>query len=110
LEYVKPVPDFIAKLGLSLDKQTQERAKEAKLEDKLPKSKAIEEGKDDDAYDYENAQIEDLANMLHGGPLASEQVITDQERLQAILKRRIALMDLELGASGGGMGEGDEKK
>ena len=27
LEYVKPVPDFIAKLGLSLDKQTQERTK-----------------------------------------------------------------------------------
>jgi len=108
LEYVKPVPDFIAKLGLSLDKQTQERTKEAKLEDKFPKSKlagADEEGKDDDAYDYENAQIEDLANMLQGGPLASEQAITDQERLQAILKKRIALMDLELGASGGGTGE-----
>jgi hypothetical protein len=107
LEYVKPVPDFIAKLGLSLDKQTQERTKEAKLEDKFPKSKLAEseEGKDDDGYDYENAQIEDLANMLQGGPLASEQAITDQERLQAILKKRIALMDLELGASGGGTGE-----
>lgn len=110
LEYVKPVPDFIAKLGLSLDKQTQERAKDAKLEDKFPKSKAIEEEAKDDGYDYENAQIEDLANMLQGGPLVSEQAITDQERLQAILKRRIALMDLELGAGGGGMGEGGDKK
>jgi len=43
--------------------------------------------------------------MLQGGPLSSEQAITDQERLQAILKKRIALMDLELGASGGGTGE-----
>lgn len=57
LEYVKPVPDFIAKLGLSLDKQTQERNKEAKLEDKFPKSKLMtaEEDAKDDFYDYENA-------------------------------------------------------
>ena len=57
MEYVKPVPDFIAKLGLSLDKQTQERNKEAKLEDKFPKSKlvAAEEDAKDDIYDYENA-------------------------------------------------------
>jgi hypothetical protein len=46
--------------------------------------------------------------MLQGGPLSSEQAITDQEKLQAILKKRIAQMDQELEASGGkGKGTGD---
>ncbi len=47
--------------------------------------------------------------MLQGGPLSSEQAITDQERLQAILKKRIALMDEELETSGGtGKGKGEK--
>jgi predicted ArsR family transcriptional regulator len=46
--------------------------------------------------------------MLQGGPLSSEQAITDQEKLQAILKKRIAQMDQELEASGGkGKGTGE---
>ena len=44
--------------------------------------------------------------MLQGGPLSSEQAITDQEKLQAILKKRIAQMDQELEASGVGKGKG----
>ena len=63
--------------------------------------------------------------MLQGGPLSSQQLITDQERLQAILKKRIALMDDELegvngtekvtcekidGAEKGGTDIGEKKK
>ena len=48
--------------------------------------------------------------MLQGGPLSSEQAITDQERLQEILKKRIAQMDKELEASGGSKGKGLGKK
>ena len=48
--------------------------------------------------------------MLQGGPLSSEQAITDQERLQEILKKRIAQMDQELEASGGSKGKGTGEK
>jgi len=48
--------------------------------------------------------------MLQGGPLSGEQAITDQERLQEILKKRIAQMDQELEASGGGKGKGLSEK
>ena len=34
--------------------------------------------------------------MLNGGPLTSEAAIQDQDKLQAILKKRIALLDSEL--------------
>jgi hypothetical protein len=40
LEYVKHVPDFLAKLGLSKERETQARQQDAKLEDKFPKPKA----------------------------------------------------------------------
>ena len=39
LEYVKHVPDFIAKLGLSKEKEAQARQQEPKLEDKFAKNK-----------------------------------------------------------------------
>ena len=99
LEYVKHVPDFLAKLGLSKERETQARQQDAKLEDKFPKPKAStgqEEEKQE--YDFEHAQIEDLANMLNGGPLADENLteIQDQEKLQSILKKRIAQIDKEL--------------
>jgi hypothetical protein len=34
--------------------------------------------------------------MLNGGPLSASTAIEDQEKLQAILKKRIAELDTEL--------------
>ena len=70
---MKIVPDFIAKMGLSKAdlKEHHERNKEAKLEDKFPKQQK-DQVDEEEKYDFENAQIEDLASILEGGDLASE--------------------------------------
>ncbi len=56
LEYVKHVPDFIAKLGLSKEKEAQARTQEPKLEDKFAKNKP-EDPKEEqkEEYDFEHA-------------------------------------------------------
>lgn len=86
VEFVKHVPDFLAKMGLSRGQveEHQDKNKEHKLEDKFPKKKQKAEGlaqeghnhssndEEDKEYDFENAQIEDLANMLQGGPVSSD--------------------------------------
>lgn len=73
MEFVKIVPDFIAKMGLSKAdlKEHHERNQEAKLEDKFPKQQK-DQVDEEEKYDFENAQIEDLASILEGGDLASE--------------------------------------
>ncbi len=65
LEFVKHVPDFIAKMGLSQQQLTQhnEKNKEYSIEDKK-RTEAPSKEEDKEEYDFENAQIEDLANML----------------------------------------------
>ena len=70
---MKIVPDFIAKMGLSKAdlKEHYERNQEAKLEDKFPKQQK-DQVDEEEKYDFENAQIEDLASILEGGDLASE--------------------------------------
>ena len=100
-EFVKHVPDFIARMGLNTvqleehKKQTQE----AKLEDKFAKTSKIEDDEDKDKeYDFENAQVEDLANMLgEGGVLAAHDTVAaqgmTQEKVQELLKKRIAKLD-----------------
>ena len=63
------------------------------MEDKFPKPKPGTEQEEDkrEEYDFENAQIEDLANMLQGGPLVDSVLpVEDQEKLQSMLKKRIA--------------------
>ncbi len=77
LEYIKHVPDFIAKLGLSKEKETLARQQEPKLEDKFEKKSVGKDEEEKGEYDFENAQIEDLANMLNGGPLKDEESIQD---------------------------------
>jgi hypothetical protein len=54
LEFVKHVPDFIAKMGLKQEQVRQHQEAQPKLADKFGK---LEESKDDD-YDYENALID----------------------------------------------------
>ncbi len=65
LEFVKHVPDFIAKMGLSQQQLTQhnQKNKEYSIEDKKRTEDPSKE-EDKGEYDFENAQIEDLANML----------------------------------------------
>ena len=66
-EFVKHVPDFIAKMGLNTSQleEHKKQTQEAKLEDKFAKKNKTDEDEDKDKeYDFENAQIEDLANML----------------------------------------------
>lgn len=71
-EFVKHVPDFIAKMGLSRAqlKEHNEKNREHKIEDKFQKKNKEEETDENEDYDFENAQIEDLANMLQGGPVS----------------------------------------
>lgn len=69
LEYVKPMPDFLAKMGLSKAQVQEHQSKnqEAKLEDKFVKKTVTAQDLEEDKkleYDFENAQIDDLANML----------------------------------------------
>jgi|LauGreDrversion4_2_1035121.scaffolds.fasta_scaffold40067_1 hypothetical protein len=55
LEYVKHVPDFLAKLGLSKELETQARISEPKLEDKFEKKKDPSDKEEEKEYDFENA-------------------------------------------------------
>ena len=73
MEFVKIVPDFIAKMGLSKAdlKEHHDRNQEAKLEDKFPKQQKDNDVDEEEKYDFENAQIEDLASILEGGDLTS---------------------------------------
>ena len=75
IEFVKPVPNFLAKMGLTQSQQQvhEEKRKEATIEDKFKPATKGEQEEEKETYDFENAQIEDLANMLQGGPLASEE-------------------------------------
>ncbi|TNV74495.1 hypothetical protein FGO68_gene13090 [Halteria grandinella] len=80
-------------------KEHQEKHAEAKLEDKFPQKGGAGKAKDEEDkedYDFENAQIEDLANMLGGGPLKDSSQPVDQQKMQEILKKKIALIDREL--------------
>ena len=79
IQYVKHVPDFLARMGLTHVQVQEHEAKhvEAKLEDKF-KHDDEEERKEE--YDFEHAQIDDLANMLAGGPL-KEGPTADQDKL-----------------------------
>jgi hypothetical protein len=56
ISYVKHVPDFLAKMGLTYTevKDHTERHAEAKLEDKFAKKSAGKEEEKDD-YDFDNA-------------------------------------------------------
>ncbi len=102
-EFVKQVPDFIARMGLNTA-QLEEHKKqthEAKLEDKFAKtSKGQEEDDDKDKeYDFENAQIEDLANMLGEGGVLAEKAATEgmtQDKVQELLKKKIAKLDKQI--------------
>jgi hypothetical protein len=61
LEYVKHVPDFLAKMGLTPRQQSEAKAKlaEPQLSDKFASKKGSGKGGDDeedkDDYDFENA-------------------------------------------------------
>ena len=55
-EFVKHVPDFIAKMGLKTDQldEHKKQTHEAKLEDKFAKTGTTDDDKDKE-YDFENA-------------------------------------------------------